>query len=256
MVKAMRMAAGLVVGLCSAEAVAEDDLATVEKKIQTAWDHHKSMTAKLTMSTHMEMGKMVIDGSGEGTIEFLRADGKVHMRTEMRMTSTQKMGDQDHKAEQIMLNIVDGDVMYTLTDTMGQKSATKAKTDPKMSGDPGAVFEELHKSHQIKLLPEETVDGAKVYVISATPNEPGPAGAGRIVFYFHQEAGIVVKMLMYGEGEKPVTTVSYSDVKREVKVDAERFKFTAPEGVQVIDQTAAPSLPPPSSAPASTPSKQ
>ncbi len=255
MSKAMRVVAWLAVGLCGAAAVAEDDLAAVEKKIQTAWEHQKSMSAKLTMSTHMEMGTMVIDGSGEGTVEFLRADGKVRVRTEMRMTSTQKMGDQDHKAEQTMLNIVDGDVMYTLTETMGQKSATKAKTDPKMSGDPAAVFEELHKSHQMKLLPEETVDGAKVYVISATPNEKGPAGGGRMVFYFHQEAGVVVKMQVFGEGEKPMTTVSYGDVKRDPKIDAERFKFTAPEGVQVIDQTAAPTLPPPGSAPASAPHK-
>jgi outer membrane lipoprotein-sorting protein len=56
--------------------------------------------------------------------------------------------------------------------------------------------------------------------------------------YYSQEHGVPVKSVMYGPDGKPITTMTFSDYKFDVKIDPQRFVFKAPEGVQVIDQTA------------------
>jgi outer membrane lipoprotein-sorting protein len=247
-----RLVALATLGIGCASAVLADDLEGVQKKISAAWEKQKSMTAKVTLATHMEMGTMVIDGSGEGTIEFMRQADKIYSRNDIKSTTTQKMGDKDQKTEQSMLNIIDGEYMYSLTEMAGQKSANKSKIDAKMAGEPKAMFEELGKEYDFKLLPDEEVNGAKTYVIEANPKQKNPMGGGRMVLNFLQDSGFVVKLAIFGEAEKPITTITYSDLKMDVKIDPDHFKFKAPEGVEVVDQT---QVAAPGSAPASAPAK-
>lgn len=228
--------AAMVLGFTSL-AVADEAVDTLEKKIHAAWEKQKSMTAKLTMITKMEMGGMSMDGKGDGTVEFMRNGDKVLSRTEVKTTMTRKMGDQETKMEQPMTSIIDGEFNYTLTEMMGQKMAMKSKIDPRMTGEPKGMFEELHKEYELKLLPDETVDTMKCYAIEATPKEKTQAGGGKMNLYFDQPTGFVVKMIMFGPDDKPATTMTYSEMKFDVKIDPDRFKFKAPEGVQVIDQT-------------------
>jgi len=229
---------GMVFGFCSL-AAAGDDLKTVEKKIIGQWEKHKSMTAKFTMVSHMEMSGMVMDSKAEGPFEVMKKGGQCLARQEMKIITTQKFGDQESKTEQEVLLVVDGEFAYTLTDMAGQKMATKAKIDPQMTGDPKATFEWLRKDHELKLLPEETIDGNKVYVIEAKPKEKPSAGYGKSVYYYQQENGVLVKMVGHGVDGKPQMTMTFTDIKLDVDIKPERFVFKAPPGVQVIDQTGA-----------------
>ena len=234
--------AGMALSLTAQAAVGEE-LAAVEKKICASWEKHKSMTGKMTMEMQMEQGSMVMESKGEGTHEIMRKGEQVLSRTEMKNTMVQKMGEQEMKMSQEVTIIVDGEFAYTLSvqDMMGQqtKMAVKSDIDPQMSGDPKALFEQLAKDNELKLLPEETVDGKKVYVIAATPKErpAAPGAPSKTVFHFDQQDGYMVKMVTYTAEDKPLTTVSYSDVKLGVDLQPSRFVFEAPEGVQVIDQT-------------------
>lgn len=239
MTKLMRVLtlSGVVLGFTAAVAIA-DDLEAVQKKIHAAWEKQKSMTGKMLMVTRMELGGMVVDGKGDGTVEFLRDGDKVKTRTDMKSTMTRKMGEQETKMEQSMLYVSDGEFGYTLTEMMGQKSAAKTKIDPRMTGEPKGMFEELAKDYTLKLLPDETLDGMKTYVIEATPKEKAAAGpATRMVLGFHQDTGFVLKMTMFGADEKPITTMTYSDLKFDTKINPDDFKFKAPEGVTVVDET-------------------
>jgi outer membrane lipoprotein-sorting protein len=226
----------MVLGFCSL-AVAQDDLKAVEKKIIAGWEKHKSTTAKFTSVTHIEMGEVVSDSKSHGTLELMRKGDKWLLRQEMKTVTTQKFGEQENKMEQEVLSIMDGEYAYTLTDMAGQKMAFKTKIDPKTTGDPTSTFETLRKDHELKLLPEETIDGSKVYVIEATPKEKATAGYGKTVYYYQQESGVLVKMVAYGEDGKPQMTMTYTDIKLDVDIKPERFVFKAPPGVEVIDQT-------------------
>ena len=235
--------AAVALGL-TATAVA-DDLTSVEKRITEAWNKHKSMSAKLTQATHVEMGTTVMDMKGEGTLEMTRTGDKILARVELKSTVMSKSGDQENKSEQPMTTIIDGEFAYTVSEAMGQKMAFKNKIDPMMVGEPKATLEQFRKTNELNLLPDETLDGKKVFVIEAGSKDK-TAGAGvpsKVVCYFDQESGIMVKMTMLGADDKPMTTVTYTDIKLDPKIDPDRFKFTAPEGVKVIDQTGAAGAP-------------
>ncbi len=235
-----RVALVVAVAGCGALAALGDDLDSVEKRIVAAWKTHKSMTAKVTMASHMEMGEMIMDGSGSGTVEYMRRGDKLLVRLELNSVMTRTMGEQETKMEQPMTTIIDGEAAYTLTEMMGQKMAIKSDIDPQMSGDPEELFKKLRQDHTLKLLPEQTVNGAKVFEIEVNPKEGSSGQSGRQVYSFDQKNGCMVKMASYNEsGEEPMMTMTMSEIKLDVHIDPQRFKFEAPEGVTVMDQTGA-----------------
>ncbi len=225
-----------------------EDLGAVEKQIQEAWAKQKSLAAKLRTEVKFEQMGMTMESRGEGTFEFMRKGDKILARTEMTMNAVQKIGAEEMKRSQSMLSIVDGEVTYSLNEFMDQKFATKSRTDPGATGAPGAIFEQLHKSHELKLAPEQSVGGRKTHVIEAVAKESMPGDPVRkTVLYFDQDSGFMIKMQALTEGDKPLSTIEYIDVKLNASIDDDRFVFKAPEGVEVVDQTqpaAEPGAPP------------
>jgi outer membrane lipoprotein-sorting protein len=226
--------AGLMCGLCTA-VVWADDLATVEKQISQAWDKHKSMTAKINMSSSMDMGGTVMESKGEGIMELMRKGDKTFYRMELKSTMPQPVG-AEAKMEQNMLSILDGEFAWMLSEMSGQKMAMKTKPDPRMTGEPKAMFAEYRKDHELKLLPDDTVDGKKAYVVEATPKDKA-AGSGKALLYFDKESGAMLKMVAQTPDGKPTMTMTYSDVKYDVDINPDRFVFKAPPGVEVQDMT-------------------
>lgn len=219
-----------------------DELEAVEKRLQEAWSKHKSFTAKLQITQHIDLAGTVMDGQGNGSVEVQRQGDKTLVRMEMKQTMTNKTTEGETKSEHSILMVTDGEFTYSLSEFGGQKTVTKAKADPTTTGDPKVAFDDLRKrKFTLKLLPEETVGGRKVFVIEATPSapEPGPMGMGKARYCFDQESGIPIQIIMLGADDKPMSTTAYTDLKIDPTIDPEHFKFTPPPGVQVIDQTGA-----------------
>jgi outer membrane lipoprotein-sorting protein len=170
----------------------------------------------------------------EGTIEYLIQDGKELFR--MDMTMKQSMGGQEMDGS--MSTIADGQFVYAVTEMMGQKMAMKQKPDSFQGAVGGKqMFEDMKKSNELKLLPDEKVDGQATFVIEATPKSAGPRPYANSKMFFAKDSGIMVKMVGVDTGGNEVMTMKVSDVKRDPKIDADRFVFKAPEGVQVMDMT-------------------
>jgi outer membrane lipoprotein-sorting protein len=227
----------LMIGLvCSfgATALWADELVAAEKQICQGWDACKSLTAKVATDSRIDAGGTIMESKGTGMIELLRKGGKLCMRMELKTTMPQPAGG-DEKVEQSMLSIMDGEYNWTLSETMGQKMAMKTKPDPRATGDPKALFEELRKDNELKLLPEETVDGKKTFVIEATPKDK--AAGTKSLLYFDKERGAMLKMVTLSADGKPMWTMTYSDVKYDADISPDRFVFKAPPDVEVQDMT-------------------
>jgi outer membrane lipoprotein-sorting protein len=219
-----------------------DELEAAQKRIVEAWNKQKSFTAKVETTQRVELGDTVMEGKSTGTLEVQREGDKVRMYTEQKISMTTKTGKEETKMEQSSTTVMDGEFVYTLSDTGGQKSATKMKYSPLMTGDPKATFEDFTKQkYTVKLLPEETVSGRKAFVMEVTPSQPdqGPMGLGKMRYCFDQESGILLQMVTLGVDNKPMMTTTYSDLKLDAKIDPQHFKFTPPAGVKVVDQTTA-----------------
>jgi outer membrane lipoprotein-sorting protein len=232
-----RIAAGvLVLGILAPLALAED-LADVEKKISDAWEKHSSMSAKVSVVGNVKMEEGETKTTGQGTYEMLRKDGKDLIRTEMTTAIVSTIAGQEMKTEQKSLTIVESDFAYSLAEVMGQKMATKTAVTEQHASDPANVFRTLREQFTLKLLPSETVDGQETWVVEATPKDTSQAGGpGRIVIWFRHD-GAIAKQVTYDAAGKPLMTVTYSDLKFDVKLDPERFVFKLPDGVQLMDMT-------------------
>ena len=227
-----------VILLLTSAARSDDELPAVEKKITEEWSKHKSVTATLTAETHMDMGISVTDGKGTGTFELVRKDSKLYSRMELTSTLVRKIGDEEQKLDQHMLVIVDGEFAYTYSEFAGQKTARKTRIEPKMTGNPKEILESHRKTHDLKLLPEQEIDGHKTYVIEASPKAGVLVPQRKMVFFFRQDIGLMVRMVAHNEAGKPVTTMTYGDIKLDVDIEPGRFVFKAPEGVEVLDLSA------------------
>ena len=219
-------------------AVAAEDLAAVQKQIADAWAKHKSMSAKINMTTSMDAGDSKVEGKGEGNMEFMRKGERVYLRQELKNTMSQP-GAPESKMEHSMLIIIDGEFAWQLSEMMGQKTAMKTTIDPRMTTEPKAFFTELSKDNEFKLLPDEAVDGKKTYVIEMTPKDKAMGGY-KTIYYFDRDTGFVIKTVVTDPAGKPTATSVYTDIKYDVDIPMDRFVFKRPDGVEVQDMTKAP----------------
>ncbi len=218
--------------------VRADSIEDVEKKLIEAHSKMKSYTSKTKTVQSFDMGggnKMSSDYGGN--IEWKRDGEKQMFRTEMKGTTTQSMGGTDNKMDVSVTMIGDGSFLYTLSDQMGQKMATKQKPDSAMTGDPKKLFEKIHADNVVKLLPEEKVDGMSTIVLEVVPKDAAGSPVAKSIMYFAKDTGINVKVVGKDKDGKEVFTNTSTDIKLNTEIPNDRFVFKAPEGVQVMDMT-------------------
>jgi outer membrane lipoprotein-sorting protein len=225
---------------CLATVALGATLESVEKEIAEKSLAHKSMQFKMTMLQDITTEEMKMKSTSDSTMEYMQKGNTWNFRMESKTVGTQQVkGQPEQKDESRVLSICDGQFVYTLTESKDQKTAMKTKIDPKQNTmDAKALFDVLHEDNNIKLLPDETVDGKAVYVIEATPKKAEENSLySKSLYYYQKDTGISVKYAAYDKAGKPVMTWTATDIRLDVDIPADRFVFKAPEGVQVMDMT-------------------
>lgn len=217
-----------------------DTIESVEKAIIEKVAKHEGWQAKTVMKQNIESPMMKMDGDGESTFECTKRDGKWLYRMEAKNRTNMVMQGQEQKQTSNLLTVFDGTNVYTLTESDGQKMAMKMKADETSPIIDKAYFDALRKDHDLKLLPDESVDGKKCWVIEATPKQAPPPGMPAALTSWHdQDTGLNIKAVGKDSTGKTVMTMTTTDIKLNPKLPPERFVFKAPEGVPVVDMTAA-----------------
>lgn len=239
-------AAMLAVGVTAVPAGA-DEVTDVTNKIIEAWEKHTSISGKVHSVNQTGSGPVATRSENEGTYEVLRKDGKLMYRLEM-VTNMQvgkpeqmpREGESPAQEPQVIkqkvLLIIDGTDTYTLTESDGEVTAAKGRLRPERSPDPRTLFASVIPKSDLKLLPEETLDGQPVWVIEVKPKPEQAQRFGRIVYYFRHD-GVQVKEVIYGGEGETARTMTVTDVKVDAEIDPKRFVFEPPPGVEVKDMT-------------------
>jgi len=214
-------------GIARAETVEE-----VGKKIAAATEKLNSFSAKIKMTTDMKQEGFSMTSTTDGTMELLRKGSDLLIRTEQTTAAETNVGGNSTKQTSSTLMVSDGAFSYTLSDMAGTKSATKMKME-KPDHDP---FNAWKDSADLKLLPDATVDGRQTWVIEVNPKSE-QAGPGKTVVNYDKDSGQMIKMTVFAPDGKPMTTMTYSDIKVNGTISADRFVFKAPEGVEVQDMS-------------------
>lgn len=231
----MRFATAMVVSLVIIPSIAlADELATVQKSIVENFRKLKSVRCKTKSVIEMSAEGFKQNSTGEGVMELVRRDGKMFLRQETKESGSTEMAGQSQKTEGTNLMISDGDIIWTLTESNGQKNATKMKATADWDIDP---FEAGKEHFEYKLMPEEKVDGVDCYVMEMKSKSPDAASQGRALQYITKDHGFTVKQVTFDPTNKPISTVTMTGVEYNVDINPDRFKFTPPAGVEVMDMT-------------------
>lgn len=256
----------LAVIFAGAMTVAAADLADVQKKIIDAWAGTKSVSAKVEKKMDMVAGNgNRIRSEGKGTYEMAR-DGnttRFRLETESETAIRIKDSEKDMKLPNKALIVDDGEWLYSLQSAMGRPNAFKEKSagarrDPAIN-DRKALFDLLARDNELKLGEDKRVGGADCYILEATPKPGKTSGPhAKILYAFAKDSGMLTKIAKIDAKGDEIESELYADAKVNEPIDAKRFVFEAPEGVQVRDRGAGPSLPAPkpASAPASAPTEK
>ncbi len=216
-----------------------DDLESVQKALAAKSAAMKSCTYKST-STIVSEAPVKSRTETVGTDELLKKDGKWLHRMESKSTSVMEVGGQERKTESTVLVVSDDKYIWTLSESQGQKMVIKNRVAEGQNMAVGEGFDALRKDYDLKLLPDETVEGKAAWVIEATPKKGAPAAqAGMTMrYYYDKDSGMMVKMVGKSVDGKTTMTTIVKDLKLNPDISADRFVFKVPEGVQVMDMTA------------------
>lgn len=232
-----------IVGMCAATANAET-LEEVKKKIHDKVSGYKSLEYKGYATTDFNTPQFSSKSKTEMTAQYLKQGEKILGRTESKINSEQKMGDQVSKNTVHITSISDGQFDYTIQDTDGVKTATKSNLAMNKELNPFntlGMFKTMEETYDVKLMPDETVDGKPAWVLEMKPKDPAAAATmGRTISYYDKESGISIKSTSYDPAGKPISTFITKDIKVNSSISPDRFVFKAPPGVEVMDTTQMP----------------
>lgn len=232
----LRIVCGIgVLSIAFASVAAAETAEEVMTKIAEMNKKITSMKAHVKTVTSLENEMMKQNSVSDGDYEYLVKDGKTFLRMEANTTGTTEMMGNKQESKGTSLTIMDGEYSYMLNEQDGQKTAMKMKASGDMN--PADPFAGLRENYNVKLLPDETVDGESVYVLELTPKAADAMGAGRMVQYFRKDNGTIVKVISFDANNKPSVTVTYTNVEVNPSIGADRFVFTAPAGVEVMDMS-------------------
>lgn len=211
----------------------------VMKKIAEQTKKHKTIQYKMKQNSKIEQMGQGSTTETVGDYKYLRKDDKVYVHADM----TTKMDAGMMKTSSKSKMVVDGEFMWVHTDSMtevnGQKMPQESVMKNKISDkllDPASM--DGMKNYNLKLLPEEKIDGKDAWVIEGTPKDATmKSQQGRMVSWFDKKTGLPIKMVGYTPAGKEMSTTTFSDVKIDEKLSPELFTFTPPAGVQVMDMT-------------------
>lgn len=228
-----RVCAAIVVcAMLPAAVQAGETLESVAKQIEGVGSKLKSMSAKQSVEVNTVTADIKMESHTSGKYEFVRKGDDTLWRLESETSSVTTVAGNTVKMDQKATMICDGKFIYTISETMGQKSATKnavQKKDTSVAGK--GFFDTLGKDYTLKLLPDDKVNGKEAFVVEAVPKSKGAeVSLGRMHLFIQKDCGIVVKTMMFDTTGKPMTTVMMSDVKINPEISGERFK--APSDVK------------------------
>ncbi len=226
------------VGL-SAAAAADEKVDKAIKDLDQKFAKVKSYTAKTEGMTDTEFGpEHTYKAEMVGTTEWLRKGEKALLRSETKHKTIETEGGKTTTTLSTVTTVDDGKFLWMLNEEQEQKTVTKSQSSAAHMYHPKGYFEQFKAYFNIKLLEDAEVNGddCHVFEMKMKPMEGVPP-SGRQLVYFQKKHGIHVKSEGFDASGKLISSSVSKDIKINVDIGAERFKFEIPQGAQVFDNT-------------------
>lgn len=208
-------------------------LEEVTRELQSAWQQHDSMQARLVTSYPAEEDEV----TDEGVVYFLREKGRPLTRWERTVvTKRKRAGDRQEEMTQKVLMVLDGRNSWMVREMLGRHLVVKGEIERSFTTNPRDMIGELSKRYDMKVMGREDVRGRPTYVIEARPKESKNV-SHRLLQYYDREHGFLLQEKSFSNYGELRQLTSYLDMQFDVAVDRERFEYTPPPNARVMDRT-------------------
>ncbi len=219
--------------------VAGDTIESVEKAIIEQGKKIESLQFKSKTSSDFDQPGWKYKQEMDGTYHYALDAGKMLYRIESKdITVTAQEGNEETRKSNTLM-VCDGAFIWISSETDGQKTVMKQKASNQNWFVSKAYFNNMRMMYNLKLLPDETVDGRSTWAIEASPKPEMASGpsATTMTMYHDKETGVGYKTISKNTEGKVVSTSTTSDLKVNSSIDRDLFTFKVPEGVEVMDLT-------------------
>lgn len=225
---------------CAAPTLAGDTVDSVLKKISEKMSKHQSLRYKTELKADYKFPTFAQKMNTVTRSEYLKKGQGCASRQETTSDTVTKMeGQEAVKSRNESLIISDGDALYMLSDTDGQKTALKQPINPATNFNPfdqARLFEESRKQFDYKLLPDQTVGGKPCWVIELRAKNPQPnEPMNRAHMFIDKDNCMTIRHVSFDAEGRETATMVTDDIKFDAPIPADRFVFKAPPGVEVQD---------------------
>jgi len=207
-------------------AEAPETAESVAAALRAAWETVDSLRADVTVSARLPIGETRLEVAGNGTLEFLRHEGKEMYRQRIVMTMSPP-----HAMDGVSETICNGERIDLVTEFMNNRNRTRVEPDLfKGIGPPGGgpLLDLLEKDCTLRVLPDARVDDTDVFVLEAIPKVPQSGMAERkAVLYFDKATGLQRKVELYESAAVITAVTTVSNVKLNPGIDPGRFNLPA-----------------------------
>ncbi len=225
------------IAACAQTSVRAETFESVEKKLTEMRRRITSLTEKVRYHQFLE-GAAKNTTTGDGTIEYMIVGDKYLHREELKRVKAIEYQGKATKEPNTFEKVCDGQFTWLLNIALNQPVVTKQKLSAVPDPNPFAEFKD---QYDMSLLDDEEVSGRSCWVVLVKPKPPlkHPWPAFPHKFWFDKELGVPLKKITYDIKGRPMTTLTYVDIRTNVPIKEERFKFEAPANAKIFDETTA-----------------
>ena len=216
-----------------------ETLQEVQDKIHDIVSKYKSIQFKSKGTSDTSMQGYSMKYSSDSTYEVMRKGDTTVSRIESRAQTVTNIAGQESKMDTKTLMIDDGKDIWSITESP-EKSIMKMKRDASQTSvfDPKASWKVMAQTSDIKLMPDETVDGKACWVIAIEPKDAAAkAMGGKNLAYYDKKTGLSPKSVSIGPDGKKTGEFITTDIKIDGTISPDRFTYTPPAGATVQDMT-------------------
>ena len=222
---------------------AQDTLESVQRELAEKWSGVQSFSATMRVKADVARSGISAKTDLTGPIVLERTDdGRARYRSELEgKVKGGPFGILRFRLR--MLTVSDGETVYAESRIRNKVSVLKTRPQQKPDSSPGGGGERLEaarQKHDLRLLPSGTLGGRPVYVIEGRPKADAASEmpeVARVLMYFDRETGIQLHIAALDKKDKPLTELSFTDVRLNPAVSPSIFRYTVPEGAEVVDKT-------------------
>jgi hypothetical protein len=228
-------------------ATAHESVEAIQKILIEKWDSHTSLSGVFSVAGQVKISPDIPTAlaiSGNGTLDYLKKDGKALHRVEGWAGPTKEL-----QLARIF-STFDGAKGHADTMFFGQNGSEDYGPADVIEPSGKAIFDEMAANMTLKAMPSTKVGDKDCHVLEGVLKEPvdDVVSLTKLVMCFDKATGVPVRIGLIDKQNVEFGAITMTDAKIDQEISVEKFKYTPPPAPPAAPAPATPATAAPAAA--------